>query len=129
MMVDASALVAILAREPEEEALLDRLLAASKRVTHPVTIYETVQAISRLNAVRAGVGLADVEAFLKDVHLTVVALDPATAAAALDAFARYGRGHHPAKLNMGDCFSYACAKLRGFPLLYKGEDFALTDLA
>ena len=47
---------------------------------------------------------------------------------ALEAHARFGRGRHPARLNMGDCFAYACARSRGVPLLYKGEDFALTDI-
>ena len=48
---------------------------------------------------------------------------------ALDAFQRFGKGHHPASLNMGDCFAYACAKTNSARLLYKGNDFANTDLA
>ena len=58
----------------------------------------------------------------------VLPIGEAEQIAALEAHARFGKGVHPAKLNMGDCFAYACARVHGAPLLYKGEDFALTDI-
>lgn len=129
MIVDASAMVAILVREPEAADLSVRLDRAPARFTHPVSVYEAAQAISRMMRVTAGFALADVEHFLAEAELVVVPIDAATVATAIGAHLSYGKGRHPAKLNMGDCFSYACAKLRGMPLLYKGGDFALTDLA
>lgn len=128
-MVDASALVAILVSERGAEALLDRLLEARHRFSHPISVYEAAQAHARITGIPVESGLRDVDTFMSDTRIGVLPLDPPTTAAALDAFARYGRGRHPAKLNMGDCFSYAVAKLRGVPLLYRGDDFALTDLA
>lgn len=128
MIVDASAIVAILAGEPFAESSIERLRLATLRLTHAVSVYEAVLAMSRLNRIPAERALADVEEFLSAAEFGVVALDGPIVAAAIDAFARFGRGRHPARLNMGDCFSYACAKLRGMPLLYKGEDFARTDL-
>ncbi len=129
MIVDASAIVAILLGEPETRSLSQRLDAARWRATHPISIYEATLAVAR--EWRSGPGEAedDVLAFLAGADIDVLAIGAAEASAALQAHARYGKGSHPAKLNMGDCFSYACAKLRGMPLLYKGYGFARTDLA
>lgn len=77
-------------------------------------------------------GLADPDSvvgrFLDQVATRTIEFDAAHAAAAVDAWQRYGRGRHPAKLNYGDCMAYATAKLAGEPLLYVGDDFALTDI-
>lgn len=129
MIVDASAIVAILGREPEADRLSTRLRAAPRRSTHPISIYEAVLAVERLTRGTADRARALVDDFMSDLDVEVLGIGSAEAAAATDAFARYGKGRHPASLNMGDCFSYAVAKLRGAPLLYKGDDFALTDLA
>lgn len=129
MIVDASALVAILRREPEAPALIDRLAAASSRLTHPVSIYEATLAVARLTDGDLSAATRVMSDLLNDVEIGLVQIGPLESAAALDAFARYGKGRHPAQLNMGDCFSYACARTRGMPLLYKGDDFARTDLA
>ena len=130
MIVDASALVAVLAGEPEARDLLDRLQSNGRRFTHPISAYESVLALARLKAISLEVARHDVQDFLTGAEVQVLPLDEAILDAALDAFARYGkRRGHPAKLNMGDCFSYAMAKVRGMPLLYKGDDFSRTDLA
>lgn len=129
MIVDASAIVAILAREPEAEDLAARLSSAVELLTHPISLYEAVVAIARTNDITVEAARADVYEFVANADLRVMALDAVTAAEASKAFSTYGKGRHPARLNMGDCFSYAVAKLRGMPLLYKGEDFAQTDLA
>lgn len=129
MILDASAIVAIMRREPEAGALAIRLTEAPRRGTHGISVYEATLAVARLSGAPVAEAEAVVADFLEDMAVVVHPIGPAEAAAALDAFARYGKGRHPAALNMGDCFSYACAKLRGMPLLYKGDDFALTDIA
>jgi ribonuclease VapC len=130
MIVDASALVAILLDEPEAPRLASRLEAPEQPLTHAISVYEAVTAVAR--ETRRGLAGAseDVAALILNAGIEVVPLGAPEAAAALAAFARYGKGQgHPAQLNMGDCFSYGCATTRGMPLLYKGGDFAQTDLA
>lgn len=129
MIVDASAIVAIMAGEPRGPQLATRLTASPSRMTHPVSVYEATLAIARITKASIDTAREVVRDFLTDLEIVVLDLGPAETVAALDAFARYGKGRHPAKLNMGDCFSYACARVRGMPLLYKGGDFARTDLA
>jgi ribonuclease VapC len=129
MLVDASALVAILLREPEADSLLERLDSASRRATHPISLYEAASAISRVKGCSIADGYGEVSDFVAAAGLEVATIQVPETIAALEAVSRYGKGRHPAKLNLGDCFSYAVAKLRGMPLLYKGEDFAHTDLA
>ena len=126
--VDASVLCAILLREPEAEHFISQLEAASSPITSAVAVYETVAVVAR--TVRGDVVAArrDVAKFLIDVGITLVPIGLAEQEVALDAFDRYGKGRHPAELNMGDCFAYACARTRGARLLYKGDDFARTDI-
>ena len=129
MIVDASALVAIILDEPEARALAARIEQASEVHTHSVSVYEAALAVARQWRLTPGEAHAAVMTLLGEAEIAVLSIGPAETSAALDAFARYGKGRHAAALNMGDCFSYACARLRGMALLYKGEDFALTDLA
>ncbi len=68
------------------------------------------------------------EILLQNISAEIVPINSKTADAAINAFARFGKGRHPAGLNMGDCFAYACAKELGVPLLFKGDDFAKTDI-
>jgi ribonuclease VapC len=126
MFVDASAICAIILREPGFEVLTERLEVAS--VTSPLALYEATLAIAR--AKQGGVAAArrDVARFLAESRMIVSDIGPADYEAALDAFERYGKGRHPARLNMGDCFAYACARTRGVPLLFKGDDFSQTDI-
>lgn len=70
----------------------------------------------------------EVLAYAGSAEITIIEIGAREATMAVNAFARFGKGLHPAKLNMGDCFAYACAKTHGVPLLYKGDDFALTDI-
>jgi ribonuclease VapC len=69
-----------------------------------------------------------VEAFLALARITVAPVPAEARSLAIEAFDRFGKGRHPAALNFGDCFAYACAKLAGVPLLYKGDDFPQTDI-
>ncbi|NNM70922.1 type II toxin-antitoxin system VapC family toxin [Enterovirga aerilata] len=129
MVVDASALVAILLREADAEALLGRIDAAGACATHAISLYEATGAVARVKECSVADAYGEVASLVSALELEVVALKTPEAIGALEAFARYSKGRHPAKLNMGDCFSYAVAKLRGTRLLYKGDDFSQTDLA
>lgn len=130
MFVDASALVAILTGEPERDALLGKLEQATFRATSAIALYETSHALARKVSMERVRALEKVEAFIRDADIELLAITGTAGAIAVRALARYGKGSgHPAGLNMGDCFSYAMAREAGVPLLYKGDDFARTDLA
>jgi ribonuclease VapC len=73
-------------------------------------------------------GIADLTRFIGCARIESVPVDADQAEAAVDAFRRFGKGRHPARHNIGDCFAYALSKVTGEPLLYKGGDFALTDI-
>ncbi len=123
MIVDTSALIAILRREPEREAFRDKLLASATVSISAVGLVE-----SRIIAEREG-GRAELDTLLAATDVRVVPVDQAQADVASGAFLRYGKGRHPAALNLGDLFAYALATTAGEPLLYKGDDFAHTELA
>lgn len=125
MVIDSSALVAVFLREPEREFFLDMILKADTRRISAVTFVETGIV---LEGRRGAVAEHELDRFLERVAIEVVAVDAEYAAAALAAWRKYGKGRHPAGLNLGDCFSYALAHSVGEPLLAKGEDFGRTDL-
>lgn len=126
IVVDSSALVAILRREPEADRFLRALAAADRCLLTSVSLLET----SLVLAGRGGdaASWAGLDALIARAGMQVVAQDVALAEAGRNAFLRYGKGRHPAALNLGDCASYALAKSRMLALLFKGEDFARTDL-
>lgn len=129
VFVDASALVSILTREEDAENLERELLSTKGRFTSAVAVYEAVLAVARRKVASLTTVEADVAEFLNDSNIRIVTIGPAEAGIALEAHARFGKGRHAAGLNMGDCFAYACARTHGAALLYKGDDFALTDAA
>lgn len=130
MFVDASALVAILKREPGFENLAARLDNAANPITSPVAIIETVMSLSRQNRLPPRDARARVKETLDAAGVAVLPIDATTADLAVDAHAAYGKGSgHRARLNLGDCFAYAMAKQHAVPLLYQGDDFAGTDIA
>ena len=128
MFVDASAIVAVLAREPEAALLSAKLSNASTRLTSPLAVYEAVLALAREGGGDIARARSLVARFLDATGIVTADIRAAEQEAALDAFERFGKGRHPARLNMGDCFAYACAKTHGAPLLCKGEDFGKTDV-
>lgn len=128
MFVDASAWTAILLNEPERDAFKVRLADADVVLSSPIANWETVRAVAR-ETQRSATDVATVVAALQAAYsVRQVEVSESEQRFALEAHARFGKGVHPAKLNMGDCFAYACAKANGAPLLYKGDDFALTDI-
>lgn len=128
MFVDTSALVAILTAEAERSTLLSRLDGAVDPLTSGLAVFETAIAVARKTAMSVADAEAQVAEFIRVVGLRIVPVAEAEAALALAAHARYGKGRHPARLNLGDCFAYACARVHGVPLLYVGDDFSQTDI-
>lgn len=127
MFVDASAWTAILLNEPERADLRAKLAAADTVLTSALATWETVRALSR-STHPAGEAFDVVTGLQAGFGARIVSIGEVEQAVAVEAHARFGKGAHPARLNMGDCFAYACAKVHGAPLLYKGDDFALTDI-
>lgn len=129
LFVDASALVAMMTNEPGAFALEARLGADDDLRSSAIALWETTRAISTKRDVPLEKAREEVLRFAEDFSIRVVAIGKLELDAALDAHRRYGKGQHLAKLNMGDCFAYACAKTNDAKLLYKGDDFSHTDLA
>lgn len=126
IVVDSSALVAILEEEPERDHFAEALQAASRRLVSTITLYETGIVLLRRRGLSGVVALHNLADAL---HLEVVPFDRSQSETALAAYARFGKGIDPdARLNMGDCASYALAMSLGAPLLYKGDDFVHTDV-
>lgn len=128
MFVDASALTAILTSEQDARELLARMQNSNERLTSPLAVWETTIAVARQLGLEINDAQLAVEDFLKLAKVEVRAVLPETRDLAIDAYARYGKGRHPAALNFGDCFAYACARVAKAPLLYKGADFPQTDI-
>ena len=129
IFVDASALCAILLAEPDADMLAAKMLGEPGLLTSAVAVYEAVAVLSRAAKGDVQAARQDVADMLRGNDIRLVPIGDAERELALDAFDRYGKGRHPARLNMGDCFAYACARTHGAALLFKGDDFALTDIA
>jgi ribonuclease VapC len=131
MYLDASAILAIVLNEPDGPALSRRIQQApTKIITSPVSILEATINLARTAGMAVATAEAAIAAFLATVGAQTVSITPEIGRAALAAYALYGRGFNSrAALNMGDVFSYACAKAYKVALLYKGKDFQHTDLA
>ncbi|TPM22539.1 type II toxin-antitoxin system VapC family toxin [Mesorhizobium sp. B2-3-3] len=125
MIVDSSALVAVLRAEPGHDQFVRAITNAGRRLIAAPTLLETTMVL---------VGgwqdeIADrLDAFLSAASIDTIPFTADHAAVARQAFLRYGKGRHPAALNFGDCIAYAAARLEVMPLLFKGNDFRLTDI-
>ena len=129
MVIDASALVAILLGEPEAGRFLDVLDACAETlVISPVSVFETVAAVVQVTGCTVVEARASVSAALDDYGVAITEISIEAGEAAITAFDRFGKGRHPAQLNMGDCYSYALAKTMRLPILFNGDDFSRTDL-
>ena len=125
MVVDSSALMAILCGEPEALAFRNAIKTTHNRLLGaPARVEASMVALGR----RGEPGLEQMQALIERLELDVVALSDEQATLAIEAFRRFGKGRHAAGLNFGDCFSYALAKATGEPLLFKGDDFSRTDI-
>ena len=129
IVLDASAIVAVLSCEPELGALIAALERAGAAITSPIAVYEAALGLRRKRFCSVAEAESDVLEFLALVGAEVAPLDKRAAHRALEAFSRFGKGTgHPARLNLGDCFAYAQARALGAPLLFKGDDFTKTDI-
>jgi ribonuclease VapC len=125
MIVDTSALLAVLLGEPDDQAIARIIADAPSRAMSAASYVElTMVALSRRGTTRA-----EIDGKLDDWQIEVAPVTTGQAHLAADAFARYGKGRDPAALNFGDCFAYALARERNEPLLFKGDDFGRTDVA
>jgi ribonuclease VapC len=126
IVVDTSAIVAVAFAEPDREAFVQAIQRADKALISTVSVVEARMVVHGRRGQRAVVLVDDL---LRLPVFEMVAPGPSEMDAAYSAFVAFGKGSgHPAGLNFGDVFSYALAKVRGLPLLYKGDDFAQTDV-
>ncbi len=123
IVVDASAIVAILLDEPEREGFVKRL-AETEALLSPIGYWEAAIKMERQRGLQ---GLVELDALLSDLGIQLKPADDATARRAVTAARLFGK-HTAASLNLGDCFAYALARELDAPLLYKGDDFPLTDI-
>jgi ribonuclease VapC len=129
VFVDASAITAIIAGEHDGDDLAARLQDARRVYVSPLALYEALLGLARIGGMPPSVAHLPLDHFLAQTNAHVMPITAEIGRGATAAFERFGKGRHPAALNMGDCFAYACAKSLGVRLLCKGEDFARTDLA
>ena len=125
MIVDASAIVGIILREPGWQDLVAKLAGADSPAVGAPTLAETGLVLTAKLGRRAPGILAR---FLQEAELTVIPFGEPHWPTAVEAYARFGKGRHPASLNFGDCLTYAVARVAGRPLLFVGDDFSKTDL-
>jgi ribonuclease VapC len=127
MFIDASALVAMLAGGPDADEIALKLKGVKASMTSPLSRYEAVIAIARIRNIDIDQSALIMNRFLNHYGIRTASVTEDIGSAAIIAFERYGKGRHRAALNLGDCFSYAFARLHQVPLLCKGNDFPKTD--
>jgi ribonuclease VapC len=125
MVLDTSAILAVLFDEPERRAFTQAIEAAEERLFSAASFVETSMILESRHGAE---GVRALDRLLAAANIEIVAVDLLQATAAREAFRQFGKGRHPAGLNFGDCCSYALAKCRAEPLLFKGSDFSRTDV-
>jgi ribonuclease VapC len=126
MVIDTSAIFAAISGEPDGERYRDAIISAPLRLISAVTLLETQIVLASRSGNNA---IALLHELTERAGIVVVPFDGSMAETAFDAFRRYGKGQgHKAQLNIIDCAAYALAKARDLPLLFKGNDFAATDI-
>jgi len=125
MVIDTSALVAVLLGDASAPGLAAAIEAASSRLLSAANLLETAMVVESRKGEAAG---RDLDLLLYRAAIEVVPVDHDQAEIARTAWRQFGKGRHPAGLNYGDCFAYALAKARQMPLLFSGDDFARTDI-
>ena len=125
MIIDTSAIIAILNDEPERRVFNEAIERSDICLLSAASFLEASIVIENN---RGYEGLRDFDLWMATAGIELAPVDADQAQIARQAFRQYGKGRHPAALNFGDCFSYALAKATGFPLLFKGEDFTKTDI-
>ena len=128
MFVDTSAVIAILAREPQARELSAKIARAARPISAGHVLLEASMRLASMMRVEPEIAKDAVLEMFGEAGIELVSIDQAVAERAVAAFARFGKGRGgAAQLNFGDCLTYACASVHGAALLFKGEDFAATD--
>ena len=125
MIVDSSALLAVLNREPDADLFQNTILAAAPCRMSVANMLEAAIVVESRGGAEAG---HELDAFLEHAQIEPAPVTVEHLEAARQAWRRFGKGRHQASLNFGDCFAYALAQVSGEPLLYKGDDFAHTNI-
>ena len=125
MVIDTSALIAVLLGEPEAEAFAMAIANDPKRL---ISAFSALEVSIVIEAKKGEAGGRELDLLLHRSQIDIVAMDSEQAELARIAWRTFGKGRHPAGLNVGDCCSYALSKYSGEPLLFKGDDFSKTDL-
>ena len=125
MVIDSSALVAILFGEPQADRFVDAIAGAEPRLMSAANLLEAAIVVDNQLGPAAG---RQLDRFVEQARIEIAPVTERQVSIARQAYLDYGRGNHPAKLNFGDCSAYALAKATGEPLLFKGDDFAHTDI-
>ena len=125
MVVDTSAVIAILCGEPETESFVRALAGDAKKM---ITAFNALESAIVIEAKKGESGGRELDLLLHRARIEIVSLNSEHVELALTAWRKYGKGNHPAGLNIGDCCAYALAKYSGEPLLFKGDDFSRTDI-
>ena|ERR1700730_4814494 len=126
MVIDTSAVIAILLDEPEQEIFTSILASETTRAMSAVTFHEAAVVMAGKKRTPSAAQLVD--DFVRDLAIDVTGATIEDALAAREAYFKFGRGYHSARLNLADCFAYALAKTRNESLLFKGNDFSKTDI-
>jgi ribonuclease VapC len=125
MVIDTSALIAILLGEPETEPFIRMLADDPKRM---ISAFNALESAIVIEAKKGEAGGRELDLLLHRTQIEIIALNGDQTELALSAWRKYGKGNHPAGLNIGDCCAYALSKYSGEPLLFKGNDFSRTDI-
>lgn len=128
IFVDASAIVTVLGGEASADKVIDCLESSQDLITSPVAIFEAAVALTRIFKCTPEEASTRVVTFLDEAGVATIPIDFNLALLAVEAFQAYGKGRHPAKLNLGDCFAYAGARANNAELLFIGNDFTKTDV-
>lgn len=128
IFVDASAMISMMTGESDADELADRLEREERLLCSAISLWESVAGLCRTYSYSISSAEAEVQSFRVPNGLTLVGIGEREFYIATQAYATFGRGRHPAALNMGDCFAYACARANGARLLFKGDDFSRTDI-
>lgn len=126
IVVDTSALMAVVLREVDRDVFLNFMIAEPRNVMSAATVVEAAQVYA--HAFGPEIAAEKLYGDLDTLRIQIIDLTDEHARLAIEAAMRFGKGRHRAKLNFGDCFSYALAKASGLPLLFKGDDFTQTDI-
>jgi ribonuclease VapC len=129
LFVDASALISILTAESDSIELAGCLEHDRDRLYSAISAWETVAGLCHAYKFSVEQARDRLKLFAAGLDLRLVSIGDREYAFAMDAYTRFGKGRHPARLNMGDCYAYACARANLATLLFKGDDFIKTDIA